>query len=410
MVKRKFWGMLLGIGLLLAGCEFFGGSGGGSSSETESTVAGQVRYADNRPVVDAKVTMVTASASGDTLSLGETGLRETVTDTFGRFSFGALPTGLFRLEARMDGDGFSQSNAINISVPEKPEHILLPPQTLTQSQGIEGSLINLVGEGVRANISLYGSNRKTVTDSLGKFSLLNLAEGIHILRITPVTSTLGSLELATRAGGNLGKLSLSGNNAIHVSDFEDPFLETPFSPVFGKGYWYAQDDHAEGGSSTFSPMTIQQNFSSALTDSGAWQGKSLHVEFKVNNARAESYALVSFSVGGSRLGYNFSALDSLVFMAKGTGSIRFEFQTFPVINQFKDWRHFKKNVALTSTWTRISIPKTDLLLAIDSPARKAGLDWAIAGKQVVNVVFVANDPADFWLDDLVFYGMTIRGM
>jgi hypothetical protein len=51
-----------------------------------------------------------------------------------------------------------------------------------------------------------------------------------------------------------------------------------------------------------------------------------------------------------------------------------------------------------------------MVLAPDSPALKDGLTWATAGKQVVNAIIIADDPADLWLDDLLYYGMSVEGM
>lgn len=401
---------LLAGALLLGGCDLNLG-GGGSSSETETTLAGEIRNADDLPAVGARVSLMASDFLGDSSGSGLMPA-EAVTDGQGRFVFPRLQPGHYSLEARGVAADTALATRGRFEAAGNPARLNLAPMRLAACSTLTGTVSPLPGSPA-AEVFVFGTRLSAATGPAGDFTLENLPPGLQALRIVPADPALGALELAFRAGRPLGSLTLGPSDVLRVADFDQGLVETAFSAVRPKGAWYAEDDGKDSNPDTYRPSNLKTNFTAAYTDSadsGAWRGKSLHVEFLLQGTPAASYASVAFALGGARPGGDFSALDSVVFMAKGRGRIRFEFQTQAVIAKYKDWRHFDATLDLSSDWTRVALPIAQLTLSAGSPALRDGLTWEAAGKQVVNVVFLADEPADFWLDDLEFHGMSLRGL
>jgi hypothetical protein len=397
---------LLAALAFLAACQ----SGGtGSSSETESTIIGQVFYPGDVPVADARVSLLPTTHIGGGAAAGPDSLiADTRTDAEGRFTFTGVQTGFYALAVQKIEGADTLGLQTQVEVGTAAALVQLTPQRLGAGHAPRFALTAPDGLGPKARIFLYGQDWTDTSDDSGRFALPSLPPGLNLLRIVPASPALGVLEIPFHADSGLGTLALERDASLRVADFEHRETATPFSVAFPKGKWFSSDNlSATGGPQTFEPASIRSDFASAYTDSGAWRGHSLHVGVKLLGSPAAAYGLVGFAIGDGQSGVDFTAMDSIVFYAKGTGTLRLEFQTAAVLKDYHDWRHFRKVFALAAGWTRISIPVSELTLQADSPALKGGLTWGKAGRNVVNVVFLTDDPADFWLDDLVFYGLSI---
>jgi hypothetical protein len=409
MYRARILKLVPGMACLwtLLACEM---GGGGSSSETESSIAGELRNPDNRPAVAARVSLVPGNRFGDSVSTDPPGSLETLTDSNGRFEFRNVGDGLYLIQGRAWLDESALGTQFRVEVEGEPASIRLEPRNLAPTLSAAGRIVHPSGGSPMASLYLYGTGGRFATDPQGGFTLADLPAGLQLLRIVPEDPALGPYELAFRSGMAVGEVTPAPEKILRVADFENGMNETPFAAAFPRGTWYADEDLDFSARSTFSPSSIRQNFGSAYTDSGAWRGRSLHVNFIMQGSPAAAYAAIGYNLGRSEPGYDLTALDSVVFMAKGSGKVRMEFQTRPVLEKYGDWRHFAKEITLSPAWTRISIPIAAMALAPGSPALKDGLTWAAAGKQVVNAIFIADNPADLWLDDLLYYGMSIEGM
>lgn len=409
MRRGRLLSLAFGLAWLwsIPACEL---GGGGSSSETESSIAGEIRNPDHRPAVSARVSLIPGNRLGDSGFAALPGRAETLTDSNGRFEFRKVGAGYYLIQSQVETGDSALGTQFRVEVEDAPASIRLEPRNLAPLFSSGGRVVHPSGGSPAAALYLYGTGRMAVTDAQGAFDLADLPPGLQLLRIVPRDPALGSYELAFRSGKAVGEVFPGAEKILQVADFENGMVETPFAAAFPKGTWYVDDDIGESGPSTYSPASIRQSFGSAYTDSSAWRGRSLHVNFLMQGAPVPGYASIGFSLGRTWPGHDFTALDSIVFMAKGSGKVRLEFQTQPVLAEYKDWRHFAKELTLPAEWTRISVPIGDMVLAPDSPARKAGLTWATAGKRVVHVVLIVDKPADLWMDDLLFHGMSIEGM
>ncbi len=401
--------------ILLTTCIFNGcESGGGSSSETESTVTGQVFYPGDVPAEGARILLLSTANLGKTPPSGPDSARAALTDQEGRFYFTQVEPGYYSLQVSKDDANGVLSTQSRIEVGNRSVLLQLPPVNLEVGTIGEAAVVAPSGHSPKSILFLYGEAWTDTTDAFGRFSLPPLPAGLHLLRVVPMDPTLASLETAFRPEAPIGMLEVGPVPVIRVADFEHKEVATPFSVVYPKGKWFTFDNLASnGGPGTFVPSSMRTNFATAYTDSAdtsSWRGSSLAMSYRLGGNPSATYGLIGFTTGNGATGRDFSHLDSVVFYAKGNGVIRFEFQCAPILFFYKDWHHFSRTFGLSPAWTRISIPVTQLSLAADSPALKNGLTWAQASKEIINIVFIADDPTDFWMDDLEFYGMSVQDM
>jgi hypothetical protein len=179
-VKARSWLRILfqiGLGLALTGCEIMSTrvAGGGSGSEsTNGTLIGAAIYSDKTPAMWASVFIREENYLRDTAKAdrGEA-IPNTLTDHDGKFAVNALPAGVYSIEIR-DEKGMAvhtQATVIAKKIGKIPEEILLPTCT------IEGALEAIPGASAPSYVQIFGLDRATRTDSMGRFAFSNLPAG-----------------------------------------------------------------------------------------------------------------------------------------------------------------------------------------------------------------------------------------
>jgi hypothetical protein len=127
---------------------------------------------------------------------------------------------------------------------------------------------------------------------------------------------------------------------------------------------------------------------------------------RTGNALAINYRapqqLFRFSLLGSRLGTkpnSLRSLDSLVFWARGSGSLSAAFDHLYGITGPKSW---KSNMPLDTAWRRIRIRPEDL-----DPADGVGdnYGWKAVRDSVTHLTFLVNTGSELVIDNVRLYGI-----
>ncbi len=154
--------------------------GRASAQDPGTTIRGEVRDTDNRPLAGAEV-------------LSQRGNRRTTTDAAGRFTLDSLPTGEYRLVVRLVGYRAARPE---IRVPRRDSRPLivrlerapqLLPEIVVESEqpGVRG----VVGDSALrpiagATVALLRSHDSVVTDLQGRFAFTGLKDGAYMLAVT----------------------------------------------------------------------------------------------------------------------------------------------------------------------------------------------------------------------------------
>lgn len=170
--------------------------------------------------------------------------------------------------------------------------------------------------------------------------------------------------------------------SVPVDDFEQGTLQ---SLVPGGGNWYV--------STSDSIAKVSQP---ELVAAGKGRsGTVLHISYdaSISNYR---YALTGVSLGP--VPRSLRSLDSLVFWARGSGTLSVAFDRLIPGRTGKAWVH----KTLDSTWTRYAIRPQDLL---DSSNTIGGnLGWKAVRDSITNFTLLVAGGKDLWVDDIRFHG------
>lgn len=171
--------------------------------------------------------------------------------------------------------------------------------------------------------------------------------------------------------------------SVLVDDFEHAGLQTKL-PNPGSWYSFASDTATK----VSTPEIVAAD--------GGRAGKALHISYAGPNPAAD-FVYTGVSLSEPRV---FRSLDSIVFWAKGPGTLTFAFDKL-VGNAGKAVRGA---VELDSNWTRYRVRPQDL-----EPANGIGgnVGWEPVRDSVSNLTFFVSHGTDLWLDDIRLHGLTL---
>jgi hypothetical protein len=183
------------------------------------------------------------------------------------------------------------------------------------------------------------------------------------------------------------------------------------SPWSGGGYWYMFAD-AKGSTvanKDGDPIVAKSNEATMIPDS------SMYVKLTTSTSTEQyPYAGVGCLLAGSEDGeyLDLSKMTAITMKIKGSGKVRMHFETKDIASKSYTWGWYGKEITLSSSWTEMSIPVSDLKPEKDSDPEKNSMTWS-GGKSAVNKLsFQAKNGADavLQLDDIKLVGVTYKDL
>jgi len=369
---RRAWCGMPALLVLLGACasEDMSAGGGGFGGET---LSGVVVGTSGKGISSASVRL---RASG---SLDATALREGWTDSTGHFHLDLPSEVALRLEvAGRDGTD-SVRALVDLDPGCSPGRILAEPPVSRLVR-----LRDSAGRPVAATLNAYGLGRTLATDDSGRVDLAGWPMADLWVRAMLKNGDAHDLFVPSVGG------ELKAESGWLVDDFEGNQSRTRLGSLIGGGWWYVA---AQGADSQ-----TAHDIGSMRDSSDAHAGKAcLRANFAFVSA-SSGYGLVGFHFGLTEADpVDLSGLDSLVFWAKGSGSVRVEF----VADTGGGVASHALVVQPDSTWRRFVVAASAL-----SPIN-AGRSWTIDSKRVRFLQFIVFQNADFRLDDLRYYGRAL---
>lgn len=334
-------------------------------------------------------------------SLDGTGsVREVVADEDGNWRMELAPGG-WGISAVQNGRGMQRSVVLDSGD---------RPFRLGQvSLGALGALEGQAGAGMGgARVELPAVGRVATVAADGSFRLDSVPTGGQLVRL--------------RAGGSVKAEALGAAGAVCrfdptskgllLDDFDDGDDRTAVADLLGSSWWLVQSGADSGRNLTPRPVD-SLGFGRYLTDSAAWSGKSLHATVSPAAPADSDLEAAFMMVLGSRGSpdepeqvHDLSRSDSVVFMAKGTGTARLELWAYPKgtfspSNLGANRVLLVAPIALPTAWTRMAVAWRDLRLG-DLDGQPVGSDFA--RYRVLKLTWVASR-ADLWLDEIRIPGV-----
>ena len=327
------------------------------------------------------------SADGNSAKRGF--YNEFVTDSLGRIRIDSLAVDVATLEVVDAGEGlFKKISAEDIKDGDSVRFVL-------EKTGSLRGKVHLP-EGVdHAWVQVYGSDRLVKTDAQGFYAMDSLPPFDYELRyivgdsVVENSATVDAGEEATAFVYNFEP------DSVKILDFESEYEEF-FITDLGysvTGYMAATDTN------TKTVPDINEEVAKFINEAGAGrEGKVLHWK---SSASFGKWSFFGTWICKEESPCDLSATDSIVFYARGTGVISIAFETLGSLNT--EGKTLAYDTLDTSNeWVRRVITPADFKPRDDL---YGNLGWDVISKAVTTISIAAYDETEFWIDDIVLYGV-----
>ncbi|WP_297698164.1 carboxypeptidase-like regulatory domain-containing protein [uncultured Fibrobacter sp.] len=331
-------------------------------------------FKDGSPAAGATVALRKADARVEELAVQNMLVEpDFQTDKNGRFDMKWPTSGDYRLTVEKDGYAFS-------SVYSAKELAKLDTLHLVAKASIS-SKVTLQSSAEYLWVGVYGLDMLVKTNNVGSYVLPNV----------PANDTL-----------DIYFVTADSSSALYAewSAFAEPNSTETLSPVKvlqdfenGADGWYINTDSLNKGT-TIKPAQFATD---GVEYDSTRKSNVFHGDYKLAN---DDYAWVL--VGTSFEHYmNFAVIDSVVFYAKGNGSLKLAIENWvtPTVNIKASTAWLK----LSSKWQRIVVNPADLCVG-SANEESCVTSWNSMMGGVKQFHLFAQDGTDFYIDDVTLYG------
>ena len=157
--------------------------------------------------------------------------------------------------------------------------------------------------------------------------------------------------------------------------------------------WYLNTDALFKGTS----LTPAKNIKEGVVYDSTRKSKVFHGKYKLAD---DDYA---WALIGTMFEYemNFSAIDSVVFYAKGDGNIRLSLENY--INDAKSLKAATDWMPLSKDWKRISVNPAELCVG-NAKTETCFTSWSGVKNVVKQLHIFPQDGTEFYIDEVTLYG------
>ena len=343
--------------------------------ETEKLLQVLALLKDGTPATYATVALRAADAKVDEYAVQNTMVESDLrTDKNGRFEMEWPEKGEYRLTVTKDG--FAYSKVYNAKDLAK-----LDTLRLEATASISSKVTLRTGEEFLW-VGVYGLDLLVKTNNAGSYVLPSVPamDSLDIYFVMPDSANTLYAEWKTIADPYSTKFS---NPVMVLQNFED-----------GIKSWYVNTDALFKGT-TLTPAA--NKVAEGIVYDSTRKSKVFHGEYKLAD---DDYAWV---LVGTTFEYemNFSAIDSVVFYAKGDGNIRLSLENY--INDNKSLKAATEWLPLSKEWQRISVNPAELCVG-NAKTETCFTSWSGVKYLVKQLHIFPQDGTEFYIDDVTLYG------
>ncbi len=330
---------------------------------------------DGTPATYATVALRAADAKVEDYAVQNTMVEsELRTDKNGRFEMEWPDSGDYRLTVTKDGFAFSKIyNAKDLAK--------LDTLRLEATASISSKVTLRTGEEFLW-VGVYGLDLLVKTNNAGSYVLPSVParDSLDIYFVMPDSAKTLYAEWKAIAEPYNTKFT---NPVMVLQDFED-----------GIKSWYVNTDALFKGT-TLTPAA--NKVADGIVYDSTRKSKVFHGEYKLAE---DDYAWV---LVGTTFEYemNFSAIDSVVFYAKGDGNIRLSLENY--INDNKSLKAATEWLPLSKDWQRISVNPAELCVG-NAKTETCFTSWSGVKYLVKQLHIFPQDGTEFYIDDVTLYG------
>ncbi|WP_405338278.1 hypothetical protein [Fibrobacter sp.] len=364
-----------------------------STVETENAFLIQVVREDSLPAANVVARMRSVdfvrSVTENSVDSKTEFFKEFTTDSLGQIRIDSLAVDVATLEIVDKGEGlFKKISAEDVQDGDSIQYVM-------EKTGSLRGKVYLPDHVDYAWVQVYGTDRLVKTDSEGFYEMDSLPPFDYELRYIVGDSIVeNTAKVSTGEEASTYAYTFQPDS-VKILDFEsaskDQFIVDLGITV--EGYMAATD------TATKTVPDINEDLAKFIDEAGAdRKGKALHWE---SSAKYGKWSFFGTWICKEESPCDLSATDSIVFYARGTGVISIAFETLGSSNT--EGKTLAYDTLDTSDkWKRVSIkpanfkPRDDLY---------GNLGWDVISKAVTTISIAAYDNTEFWIDDIVLYGV-----
>lgn len=368
-----------------------------STVETENAYLIQIVHEDSLPAVGVLARMRAASfvRSVEEDSAGAEYYEEFVTDSLGLIRIDSLGVKEATIEIVDADEGlFTRIRAKDIRSGDSVQY------ALEKTGRLRGKVYLPAGVDY-AWVQVYGSDRLVKTDSEGFYEMDSLPPyeyGLRVIVGDSVVENSAKVGAGEEARANVCAFE---PDSIKVLDFESVDAQFVIRElgISEAGYMSATDTSVKATPAVATVPETREDIEEFIVDAGAGrEGNAIHWE---SSAKHGNWSFYGIWICKEESPCDLSTLDSIVYYARGNGVISIAFETLGSSNT--EGKTLAYDTLKTSDeWQRRVIkpanfkPRDDLY---------GNLGWDVISKAVTTISIAAYDDTEFWMDDVVLYGI-----
>ena len=345
-----------------------------TNPDTAEDVRGFVATIDGKPAVYAMAALRPVDFQVTTAEVENSAIiPDYYSDSSGRFSFDLPDSGKYRLTVVKDGFSFSKEYSAQ-------ELADIDTLRLNASASVS-SKVTLRSSDSLMWVGVYGLDLLVKTNDVGAYVLPNV----------PANDTLG-IYFVTADSSHKLYTEWNASATSSSTEFLSPVkvLQSFEGKLDG---WYVNTDALYKGTT----LTPAKNVADGVEYDSTRKSKVFHGKYKLAD---DDYAWV---LVGTMFEHemNFSAIDSVVFYAKGDGNIRLSLENY--INDTNSLKAATEWMPLSKNWKRISVNPAELCVG-NAKTETCFTSWSGVKKVVKQLHIFSQDGSEFYIDDITLYG------
>ena len=368
-----------------------------STVETENAYLIQVVHEDSVPAVGVLARMRAASfvRSIEEDSAGAEYYEEFVTDSLGQIRIDSLGVKEATIEIVDADEGlFTRIRAKDIRSGDSVQY------ALEKTGRLRGKVYLPAGVDY-AWVQVYGSDRLVKTDSEGFYEMDSLPPyeyGLRVIVGDSVVENSAKVGAGEEARANVCAFE---PDSVKVLDFESADAQFVIRElgISETGYMSSTDTSVKTTPEVAMVPETREDIEEFFVEAGADRaGNALHW---VSSAGRGRWSFYGIWICKEESPCDLSALDSIVYYARGNGVISIAFETLGSSNT--EGKTLAYDTLKTSDeWQRRVIKPANFKPRDDM---YGNLGWDVISKAVTTISIAAYDDTEFWIDDVVLYGI-----
>ena len=368
-----------------------------STVETENAFLIQIVREDSKPAVGVVARMRSVDFVRDIEDDSSKAIffEEFTTDSLGQIHIDSLSVNEAMIEIVDAGEGlFTKISAKDIQEGDSVQYAL-------EKTGSLRGKVYLPDSVDYAWVQVYGTDRLVKTDSEGFYEMDSLPPYEYDMRVIIGDSVV---EQSTKidAGEDVSaNVRTFEPDSVKVLDFESASAQFTIKElgISETGYMSSTDTSVKTTPEVEIIPETRKDLSEFIVEAGAdREGNAIYWE--TSAAMRGSWSFYGIWICKEESPCDLSATDSIVYYARGTGVISIILETLGESNT--EGKTLAYDTLKTDEWQRRVIkpenfkPRDDLY---------GNLGWDVISKSVTTISIAAYDSTQFWIDDVVFYGI-----